>query len=34
MHNDVLGCVILISNKIEYLIKLDSYKNSIKEVIL
>ena len=34
MHNDVTDCVILISNKIEYLEKYGSYKNSIKEVIL
>ena len=31
---DISGCVICISNKVEYLDKEESYKNSTKEVIL
>ena len=30
---DVGGCVLCISNKVEYLDKEESYKNSIKEVV-
>ena len=34
MHYDVSGCVICISNKVEYLDKEKSHNNSTKEVIL
>ena len=34
MHYDVGGCVICVSNKVEYLNKEESYDNSTKEVIL
>ena len=34
MHYHVTGCVIFISNKTEYLKKLESKRNSIKEVML
>ena len=33
MHNDVTGCVTFTSNRIEYLKKLDSLKNSIKVIL-
>ena len=34
MHYDVDGCVICISNEIEYLDKEKSWKNSTEQVIL
>ena len=34
MQNDVGGCVICISSKVEYLDKEESYINSVKEFVL
>ena len=34
MHSDVISCVIFMSDRVEYLKKEESYRNSNKDVIL